>query len=150
MTESPMERMSKLRKRTLGQVIRERRRQLTLTQHEVAHRIKTSTPYIGHLEADKRRPSIPVINRLAGVLGLDRRDLFVLANPGVVDMLASNENDGRKSAWDEFRTAAQFQRAHQVTAEEMKLLAMVATMGDVGSPRDFIFILIAVRHVLDR
>jgi hypothetical protein len=32
----------------------------------------------------------------------------------------------------------------------MKLLAMVATMGDVGSPRDFIFILIAVRHVIDR
>jgi hypothetical protein len=87
---------------------------------------------------------------LAGVLGLDRRDVFVLANPGVVDMLASNENDGRKSAWDEFRTAPQFERAHQVTAEEMKLLAMVATMGDVGSPRDFIFILITVRHALDR
>jgi hypothetical protein len=91
-----------------------------------------------------------VISRLAEVLGLDRRDLFVLANPGVVDLLASNENDGRKSAWDEFRTAAQFQRAHQVTAEEMKLLAMVATKGDVGSPRDFIFILITFRHVLDR
>jgi transcriptional regulator with XRE-family HTH domain len=150
MTESPTELMVKLKKRTLGQVLRERRRQLNLTQQSVARRIRTSTPYIGHLEANKRRPSIVVINRLAEVLGLDRRDLFVLANPGVVDMLASNENDGRKSTWDEFRTAAQFQRAHQVTAEEMKLLAMVATMGDVGSPRDFIFILIAVRHVLDR
>ena len=79
-----MERMPKLRKRTLGQVIRERRRQLNLTQHEVARRIKTSTPYVGHLEADKRHPSILVISRLAEVLGLDRRDLFVLANPGVV------------------------------------------------------------------
>jgi len=116
----------------------------------VARRVKTSTPYIGHLEADKRRPSILVISRLAEVLGLDRRDLFVLANPRVVDLLASNESDRRKSAWDEFRTGAQIQRAHQVTAEEMKLLSMVASMGEVSSPRDFIFILNAVRHALDR
>lgn len=145
-----MERMAKIKKRTLGQVIRERRRQLNLTQQGVARRIKTSTPYIGHLEADKRRPSVLVISRLAEVLGLDRRDLFMLANPRVVDLLASNENDRRKSAWDEFRTGAQIQRAHQVTAEEMKLLSMVASMGEVSSPRDFIFILNAVRHVLDR
>jgi len=116
----------------------------------VARRVKTSTPYIGHLEADKRRPSILVISRLAEVLGLDRRDLFVLANPRVVDLLASNESDRRKSAWDEFRTGAQIQRAHQVTAEEMKLLSTVASMGEVSSPRDFIFILNAVRHALDR
>src|SRR5579859_6669802 len=101
--------MAKLRKRTLGQVIRERRRQLNLTQQGVARRIKTSTPYIGHLEADKRRPSILVISRLAEVLGLDRRDLFVLANPAVAGLLAANENEGRKSAWDEFRTAGQIQ-----------------------------------------
>ena len=145
-----MERMAKIKKRTLGQVIRERRRQLNLTQQGVARRIKTSTPYIGHLEADNRRPSVLVISRLAEVLGLDRRDLFMLANPRVVDLLASNENDRRKSAWDEFRTGAQIQRAHQVTAQEMKLLSMVASMGEVSSPRDFIFILNAVRHVLDR
>jgi transcriptional regulator with XRE-family HTH domain len=42
-----MERMAKLRKRTLGQVIRERRRQLNLTQHEVAHRIKRRRPILG-------------------------------------------------------------------------------------------------------
>jgi transcriptional regulator with XRE-family HTH domain len=145
-----MELMAKIKKRTLGQVLRERRRQLNLTQQGVARRVKTSTPYIGHLEADKRRPSILVISRLAEVLGLDRRDLFVLANPRVVDLLASNESDRRKSAWDEFRTGAQIQRAHQVTAEEMKLLSMVASMGEVSSPRDFIFILNAVRHALDR
>jgi transcriptional regulator with XRE-family HTH domain len=145
-----MELMAKIKKRTLGQVLRERRRQLNLTQQGVARRVKTSTPYIGHLEADKRRPSIHVISRLAEVLGLDRRDLFVLANPRVVDLLASNESDRRKSAWDEFRTGAQIQRAHQVTAEEMKLLSMVASMGEVSSPRDFIFILNAVRHALDR
>lgn len=47
---NPMSRPSP--KRSFGQVIRERRRQLNLTQDEVARRIKTSAPYVGHLEAE--------------------------------------------------------------------------------------------------
>ena len=43
--------MARSKERSFGQVIRERRRQLDLTQDEVAHRIKTSTPYVGHLES---------------------------------------------------------------------------------------------------
>jgi hypothetical protein len=66
-----------------------------------------------------------------------------------MELLEVSEDDRRRSAWDEFR-AGPIHRAHQVTAEEMKLLAMVATLGDVGSPRDFIFILNAVRHALER
>ena len=142
--------MAKTNKRTLGQVIRERRRQLNLTQQGVARRIKTSTPYIGHLEADKRRPSILVISRLAAVLGLDQRDLFMLANPKAADLITPNESESRKSAWNEFRTAMQIQRAHQITAEEMKLLSKIAAMGEVSSPRDFIFIIDAVRYALAR
>ncbi|MGC1808785.1 MAG: helix-turn-helix transcriptional regulator, partial [Candidatus Binataceae bacterium] len=68
--------MARTKERNFGQVIRERRRQLDLTQEEVAHRIKTSTPYVGHLESGKRHPSDKIVTRLAEVLGLDRRDLF--------------------------------------------------------------------------
>ena len=68
-------------KATFGEVIRERRRQLDLTQREVANRIGTSTPYIGHLESDKRHPSEEVVARIADVLGFGRKDLFFLANP---------------------------------------------------------------------
>ena len=73
--------MTRRRERTFGQVIRERRRQLDLTQQEVGRRIKTSTPYVGHLESGKRHPSDKVLSRLAEVLALDRRELFFLANP---------------------------------------------------------------------
>jgi len=55
--------MTRRKESTFGQVIRERRRQLDMTQHEVARRIKTSTPYIGHLEAGKRHPSERVVSR---------------------------------------------------------------------------------------
>src|SRR5215472_16385323 len=73
--------MARSKERSFGQVLRERRRQLDLTQEEIARRIKTSTPYIGHLESDKRHPSDKIVTRMAEVLGLDRRELFFLANP---------------------------------------------------------------------
>ena len=73
--------MASTEERTLGQVLRRRRRQLGLTQEEVAKRTKTSTPYIGHLESAKRHPSDKMIASLAAVLGLDSRELFLLANP---------------------------------------------------------------------
>ena len=49
--------MARIKERNFGQVIRERRRQLDLTQEEVARRIKTSTPYVGHLESEQT-PSV--------------------------------------------------------------------------------------------
>src|SRR6266576_1071298 len=64
-----------------GEVIRTRRRELNLTQGEVASRIKTSTPYIWHLESRKRHPSDLVVTRLADVLGLDKRKLFFSRQP---------------------------------------------------------------------
>ena len=44
--------MSTTSERSFANVIRERRRQLDLTQEEVALRIDTSVPYVGLLEAE--------------------------------------------------------------------------------------------------
>ena len=142
--------MAKAKKRTFGQVLRDRRRQLDLTQQEVARRIKTSTPYVGHLEAGKRRPSNTVLSRLADVLGLNRRDLFILANPKVIELLGSKEDDKEKSAWEIFQRDEQLRRILGITAEEIAILSKVAQMGDVISPRDFVFVLYAVRQALGR
>ena len=57
--------------RTFGQVIRARRILLALTHQEMASRIKTSMPYVGHLEAGKRYPSPKMLSRLSEVLELD-------------------------------------------------------------------------------
>src|SRR6202040_1837050 len=102
MTESEQDMMAKRKDRTFGQVIRDRRRQLDLTQQEIARRIKTSTPYVGHLESSKRHPSDKVLSRLAEVLGLDRRELFFLANPRAVELLKTNDSGNKKPAWEEF------------------------------------------------
>jgi transcriptional regulator with XRE-family HTH domain len=143
--------MRKATQPTFGAVIRERRRRLDLTQEEVARRIKTSTPYIGHLESGKRHPSEKVIARLSEVLGLQSRELFFLANPRARDLLNTVNSDGRRrSAWDEFRHDDRLRRAHNISAEEMEVLARVAAMGEARAPRDFIYILNAIRLALSR
>ena len=141
--------MRKTTQPTFGAVIRERRRRLDLTQEEVARRIKTSTPYIGHLESGKRHPSEKVIARLSEVLGLQSRELFFLANPRARNLLSTPNSDGRRrSAWDEFRHDDRLRRAHNISAEEMDVLAGVAAMGEARAPRDFIYILNAIRLAL--
>ena len=135
-------------KRKFGQVIRARRRQLELTQQEIAHRIKTSAPYVGHLESGKRNPSDEVLSRLADVLGLDRREMFLLANPQAGKMLKPKESNYKKTAWEEFHKDESIRRTHNITAAEMNILSTVARMGEVSSPRDFIYILLTIRQTL--
>ena len=136
--------------RNFGQVIRERRRQLDLTQEEVAKRIKTSTPYVGHLESAKRHPSDKIVTRLAEVLGLDRRELFFLANPRAQALLTPEVDSQQDSAWEDFRKNEQMRRIHNISNDEMEMLSRVALLGDVRSARDFIYILNTVRHAVGR
>jgi transcriptional regulator with XRE-family HTH domain len=142
--------MPKAIQRTFGTVIRERRRQLDLTQDEVGKRIKTSTPYIGHLEAGKRHPSEKVVARLSEVLGLDSRELFFLANPRARGLLSTPNSGPRRSAWDEFRRDERIRRAHNISADEMDVLERIAAMGEARAARDFIYILNAIRQALGR
>ena len=141
--------MPKVVSPTFGQVIHKRRRQLDLTQEDVAGRIRTSVPYIGHLESAKRHPSEKVVARLAEVLGLDPRELFLLANPGTMALLSQEPASGG-SAWDRFATDEGLLRLHNVTSEEMQTLSQVAMMGEVRSSRDFLFILNTIRQALGR
>jgi len=142
--------MTGIKKRDFAHVIRERRRQLDLTQEEVARRIRTSTPYIGHLESGKRHPSYKIVARLAEMLGLDRRDLFFLANPRTQELLSPEDECAPGSAWEKFKKNEQLRRIHNITTEEMEMLSRIELLGDVRSPRDFIFVLNTVRHAVGR
>jgi len=113
---------SKKAQRSLGQMLRERRRKLDLTQLEVARRIGTSTPYIGHLEAGKRHPSDKVIGRLAEVLGFEGRELFFAANPRAIELMQPLSGQKRRSAWEEFRRDTRLHRVHAITEDELELL----------------------------
>jgi transcriptional regulator with XRE-family HTH domain len=129
-----------------GEVIRTRRRELDLTQDEVASLIKTSTPYVGLLESGKRHPSDKIVTRLAEVLGLDNRELFFLVNPHAEALLSAEQG----SAWEQFRKNEQLRSSHNVSNDEMEMLSGVALLGEIRSPSDLIYILNTVRHAVGR
>ena len=91
--------MTSISIRSFGQVIRERRRKLDLTQEELAQRIKTSMPYVGLLETGARHPSDKVVVNLAAALALDPRELFFLANPGTKALISREKKTSESSAW---------------------------------------------------
>ena len=144
--------IARAKKSNFSEVIGRRRRELNLTQDAVATRIKTSTPYVGHLESSRRHPSDKIVTRLAEVLGLDSRKLFFLANPETEALISVQPEraEGSVSAWDQFRKNEQLQRIHNVSNGELELLSQVTLLGEIHSPRDLIYVLNAVRHALGR
>jgi transcriptional regulator with XRE-family HTH domain len=141
---------SKRKENLFAQRIRARRRGLDITQEEVARRIGTSTPYVGHLESGKRHPSEKIVIKLADILGIDRAELFLLANPEAEAIIAQSEKTTGSSAWEEFSSDRKLHRLHNITAEEMEVLSRLALMGNVRSPRDFLFVLNAIRQAFGR
>ena len=129
--------------------IRTKRRELNLTQDEVAARIGISTPYVGHLESGKRHPSDKIVTKLAEALELGSRELFFLANPHT-QALISEPVAGTGSSWEQFQKNEKLRRLHNVRNDEMVVLSHVAMMGEVQSPRDLIYILTTIRHAVGR
>jgi len=136
--------------RTFGQVIRERRRQLGLSQQKVAREINGSIPYVGLLESGKRHPSDKMVARIANALGLDGRELYFLVKPEARELLDQRAQPSVASSWESFRKDAQLRRVHNVTPEEMEVLSRVALLCDVQSSRSFIYILNTIRLALGR
>ena len=140
--------MTSITSRSFGQVIRERRRTLDLTQEDLARRINTSVPYIGHLETRKRHPSEKLVVKLSVVLGLDPRELFFLANPGTKALISREQKTNEASAWDNFVKDESLRKLHDITGPEMQTLAQIALLGEARSSRDFLFILNTIRQAL--
>jgi len=137
-----------VRETSLGLILRRRRRQLELTQQQVARRVGVRANYVGYLERNMRRPSTAVLVKLAKVLDLDREELFFLANPQVRDFIHTEAPDPQESAWERFRTNKRLHTRHGVTQAELKALQHVSALGAVRSSRDYLFILQAIRQAL--
>ena len=129
----------------LGQIIRARRRQLDLTQKQIAKRIKTSHTFVALLESGKRCTSETIVKRLATVLGFDWRELFLLVHPGAHTFINLSPDNPVLSARKRFKNDDLIRRFHDISDAEMEMLSHVASLGEVRAAREFIYILNAVR-----
>jgi len=63
----------------LGQVLKRQRVQLSLTLYELSMKSKISASHLGRIERGERFPSAHILRRIAGPLGFEEKELFVLA-----------------------------------------------------------------------
>lgn len=138
---------NKAQKVTLGSVLKRRRQQLGMTQADVAKRVNCRPNYIGYLEAGARRPSPSLVTRLAKALDLSAQELFLLSNP-IIRSVMEPEAPTRESVWQRFKDNKRLHTRHGITQAELGSLAAVAKLGPVGSERDFLFVLQAIRQAL--
>jgi transcriptional regulator with XRE-family HTH domain len=60
----------------LGRHIQKIRKSKDITQEELAEKIGTSTPWIGHIETGREAPNIKLLHKIAKALGVRVKDLI--------------------------------------------------------------------------
>ncbi len=135
-------------KRTLGSVVKEARDGARMSQRELSSAVGIKASHVAYIENGRRRPSIALINRLSGTLGLDAKELLVLAHPEVKQIVDRDRPSAKKgdSAWQRFVSNQALLRRHAITKGELKVLKQVALLETVAHPGHFIFILNAIRQ----
>ncbi len=142
-----------MKKKTLGEVLKERREGMGLTQRELAAKLGVKASHVAYLENGRRRPSLSLLSRLANVLDLEKEPLFLLAHPEAKALLCSHRKAEPKerldNAWRKFTADRALLNRHKVTARELRVLKQVNMLGRVSSPRQFLFILNSIRQAVE-
>src|SRR5580704_11996483 len=142
-----------LMKKTLGQVLKDRRALLGLTQRELALKLGVKPSHVAYLETNRRGPSLGLLSRIADVLGLPKESLFVLAHPEASSLLGAPRDvaprQEQDQAWQEFAGNEALLARHQVMPRELKVLSQVNLLGKITAPRQFVFILNAIRQAVE-
>jgi transcriptional regulator with XRE-family HTH domain len=135
-------------KRTLGSVVKEARDGARMTQRELATAVGIKASHVAYIENGHRRPSISLINRLSEALGLDAKELLVLAHPEAKQIIDGAQSSTKKGdgAWERFVSNQALLRRHAITKGELKILKQVAMLETVAHPGHFVFILNAIRQ----
>jgi len=140
-------------KKTLGQVLKDRRALLGLTQRELALKLGVKPSHVAYLETNRRGPSLGLLSRIAEVLGLPKESLFVLAHPEASSLLgaprAAAPRQERDQAWQDFASNKAILARYDVKQRELKVLSQVNLLGKITAPRQFVFILNAIRQAIE-
>ncbi|HTW89469.1 MAG TPA: helix-turn-helix transcriptional regulator [Candidatus Binataceae bacterium] len=137
--------------KSLGKILKERRTQLGLTQRALADQVAIKASHVAYIESGRRRPSLPLLERIATVLGLDRRELFVLAHPeakGIIDSATQPKPEPAPTtgnAWQQFVNDRSLLARYNVTQRELKALKQLSLLGYVLTSREFLAILSLIR-----
>jgi putative transcriptional regulator len=137
--------------RTLGLLVRGYRQALGMSQRELALKVGVQRASISFIENDRRRPSATLLHSIADVLDIEQDRLFLLARPEAKLAIRScfgSPTIAKDAAWLSFTRDKALLARHDVKSAELCILSKIRIIGEVRHPRDLIYILTAIRRVL--
>mgnify|MGYP000944513958 CR=1 FL=1 len=131
-------------------LIYERRRELKMTQDEVARKIGVHANYIGYLEKGVRRPSSATLTALCRLMNLDRRKVLLALRPMFKDIVIG-ANDGPRgqalpALLEELRKDSALRRKHRISDEDIRNLTVLSEFGEVRDKAGYIQFLNTMRE----
>jgi transcriptional regulator with XRE-family HTH domain len=138
-------------KNLLGPLIKHRRDALRLTQRQLATKLGVRASHIAYIENGMRRPSLSVLRKIATTLALDKQTILLMTYPEVRYLLAKDHQQApahRDDAWRAFAGDRKLLSTHSITKPELNILRQVSSLGRVTTPRQFIYVLNAIRQAL--
>jgi len=139
---------------TLGRCLKKQRVDMGLSQQELAHKLGVKEGHVAQLESDSGpRPSFQLLTRVADVLGLDKDQLFQLAERATTASSAGRRAVSRSGdtaqVWGAFARNRALLDRHNVRPQELKALREVSLMGKITGSEALLFILNAIRDSED-
>ena len=140
-------------KTELGEFLKARREGLGLTQRSLARRLGVEASHVAFIEGGRRKPSLKLVARIADTLGLDRRQLLLLAHPEVSGLLPQAESERHQTqplSWQRFTKNSALLARCKVTKRELQVLEHLSLLGTAISTKEFLAILTLIRDVPGR
>ncbi|MBF6570354.1 MAG: helix-turn-helix transcriptional regulator [Candidatus Binataceae bacterium] len=146
--------MPAIDQRTLGQLLRDQRKEMGLSQRELALSLGVKATHVAQLEADGSiRPSFQLLGRVAHILELDKNRLFKLAETEANSPAGARRPSARRrdepQMWGAFARNRALLDRHNVKPQELKVLSQVSLMGKITGTEALLFILDAIRESED-
>jgi transcriptional regulator with XRE-family HTH domain len=137
---------------TFGAILLRRRKELGLTQSQLAQRIGVQPNYIVYLEKGERKPSDRTVMKIARALELDKADLYLAANPHVREFLTINEEnqiqrddlpDGLRRLLDD----GELCRRLEVSDDEIAGVSQLRLRGRVTTAEQYLTLILFLRRL---
>lgn len=129
-----------------------RRRELRLTQDEVARRIGVHANYIGYLEKGARRPGEKTLTALCRLMNLDRLKVLRALRPAFRDVaIGAAEAPGGGALPDgleELRRDTSTRRRLRILDQDIRNLAVLQEFGTVKDKAGYLEFLELMREIV--
>jgi len=137
----------------LGRLIKQKRKELGLTQRALAKRLGVEASHVAYLEGGKRKPSLALMARLEDALGVSRQEIFLLSHPEAAGVVSPCDRvPARKrpaDEWRQFMTDRAFVKRHGITRRELRAFRELSLLGYILSRHQLLAILTMIREPRD-